>query len=129
MPLVRITLRKGTGPEFKQQISHSVHQSLVTTFNIPEEDRFQIIEEVDTENLIWPERYMGIPHSDQIIYVQITAKSGRSRAMKQALFRAIADEIHRRTQHNTNDLVRQCSICCCQRCVRAVEFMVDSSRR
>lgn len=105
MPFVRIYLRKGTPIAFRRQISQSVHQSLITRFKIPEDDLFQVIEEVDLENIIFPKQYMGIPHTEDIIYIQITAKAGRTKAMKQALYRSIADEFHRRTQRNPDDLI------------------------
>lgn len=105
MPFVRIYLKKGTTVEFRQQISQSVHSSLVKEFSIPEDDLFQVIEEVEPHNLFYPGQYLGIAHSEKIIYIQITAKAGRSQLMKQSLYRSIANEIYCRTQHSPEDIV------------------------
>ena len=105
MPFVRISLVKGATVDFKHHISQSIHQALIDTFGIPENDLFQIIEELDNDNIIYPPQYLGIPHTEKMIYIRVTAKLGRSTQMKQALYRAIADEIYRRIQHNSNNLV------------------------
>ncbi len=105
MPFVRIYIKKGTTVEFKQQISQAVHRSLINEFAIPEDDLFQVIEEIEPRNIIYPDQYFGIQHSDNIIYIQITAKSGRSQLVKQSLYRSIGKEIYCRTQHSPEDIV------------------------
>src|SRR5260370_24747581 len=52
MPLVRIALRKGTKPQFRRAIGHSIHRALVETIKIPEQDRFQILTEPEPDGLI-----------------------------------------------------------------------------
>ncbi|MES9900596.1 MAG: tautomerase family protein [Sedimenticola sp.] len=62
MPFVRISMVRGVTADFKHQISQPIHQSLVSIFWIPEDDIFQVIEELDQGNIIYPEKYMGIPY-------------------------------------------------------------------
>jgi len=104
MPFVRISLKEGKSPEFKQSISHAVHNALIEVFGIPSDDMFQVIEEVPAQNIIYPPSYMGIPHTDEIIYIIITAKSGRSVEMKQKLYQYIATSIHDSTGHPMSDV-------------------------
>ena len=68
-------------------------------YAIPEDDLFQVIEEVDSENIIYPASYMGIKHSSDIIYIAITAKIGRTVEMKKSLYKKIVDDIHTSSQH------------------------------
>lgn len=105
MPFVRISLKKGKDKAYKTAISESIHNSLVEIFGIPDLDKFQVITEVEQENIIYPSSYMGIPHSDEIIYIHITAKKGRSSNMKQKLYQSIVDKIHEKTDHNVNDIM------------------------
>ena len=105
MPFVRIYLKQGTTKEFRHHISRSVHQALVSEFSIPEDDLFQIISELPPENIVFPHSYMGISHTDNIIFIQITAKSGRSQSMKKSLYLSIVDLIHQKTGHNRNDIL------------------------
>ena len=104
MPFVRITLKKDKALEFKNNISSSIHQALMDVYAIPEDDLFQVIEEVDGENIIYPASYMGIKHSSDIIYIAITAKIGRTVEMKKTLYKKIVANIHASSQHNKNDV-------------------------
>ncbi|MCA1829795.1 MAG: tautomerase family protein [Myxococcales bacterium] len=90
MPLVRIALRKGTTPEFRQALSDSVHRAMVETIKIPGQDKFQIIAECDETGLVYDPSYLGIPRTDAIVMIQITISAGRSIEVKKALFARIA---------------------------------------
>jgi 4-oxalocrotonate tautomerase len=105
VPLVRISLARGKSPEFRQGIADAVHESLVEVFSIPALDRFQVVEEVDPANLFFPPSYMDIPHTGDIIYVQIVARAGRSLDLKRRLFARIAERAAARTEHNPDDIV------------------------
>lgn len=104
MPLVRITLKKGKQAEFKQHISQSIHNALVSVFGIPEDDLFQIIEELESENIIYPSSYMGIEHTSDIIYITIIAKFGRNMELKKCLYKSIVENISESTDHNISDV-------------------------
>ena len=45
MPLARISLREGGSTAYRQAIADGVQRALVETFNVPPDDRFQIIDE------------------------------------------------------------------------------------
>lgn len=105
MPLVRISLAHGKPAEFRRQIADVVHASLVEVFGIPESDRFQVIEEVDPANLFFPPSYLDVPHTGDIIFVQIVAREGRSPDLKRRLFARIAEQAAARAGHNPDDIV------------------------
>jgi len=105
MPFVRVSLKKGKETGFKKAISNSIHQALVDTFRIPEDDLFQIIAEFDEENVIYPSSYMGINHTSDIIYIVIIAKAGRSTEMKKNLYKSIVSNISKNTNHNKSDIL------------------------
>jgi hypothetical protein len=44
-PLVRISLREGTTPEYRKAIAEGVHQAMVEAMAVPAQDRFQVISE------------------------------------------------------------------------------------
>ena len=104
MPFVRISLKEGKSPTFKKAVSHAVQEALTSIFQIPKNDMFQVIEETVAENIIYPDSYMDIPHTNEIIYIVITAKSGRTVEMKQRLYRNIAASIEQSTQHPMSDV-------------------------
>lgn len=104
MPFVQISILKGKSPKSIRNISNSVHQALVEEFGIPELDKFQVINEVDEVNLVFPSEYMGIPHTKNIIFIHITAKKGRTVKMKQKLYKKIATFISDKEKISQDDV-------------------------
>lgn len=105
MPFVQVSLKQGKTANEKKAISDSIHESLITIFGIPTDDKFQVFHEVPLENIIFPTSYMQIPHSENLIYIHITAKKGRTNTMKKALYASIVTLIHQRIGHNPDDIM------------------------
>jgi len=91
MPLVRISLRQGTTPEYRRAIADGVHRAMVEAIAIPADDRFQTIDEYSSDNLIYDPKYLGVDRSDQVVFVQITMSFGRKPQQKRALYKRIAE--------------------------------------
>jgi phenylpyruvate tautomerase PptA (4-oxalocrotonate tautomerase family) len=91
MPLVRISLREGTTPEYRKAIADGVHQAMIDAIAIPPKDRFQVISEYRPGNLIYDADYLDVKRSDQIVLVQITLSTGRKPGQKRALFKRMAE--------------------------------------
>jgi 4-oxalocrotonate tautomerase len=90
MPLVRIDLRRGKSPAYKKAVCDGIYRALRETFNVPENDRFMIVNEHDAGNFDHAETYLGLSYSDDLVIVQITVSDTRATATKQALFARIA---------------------------------------
>ena len=90
MPLVRITLAAGRTAEERRGMADAVHRALVETAGVPADDRFQVVQEVPADGLIWDPRYLGQSRSAQVGFVEITLNAGRSVEVKKALYAAIA---------------------------------------
>ena len=95
MPLVRIALLEGRSAADKKKIGDVVHQAMVETINCPPLDRFQLITEFARENFLYAPVYLDIPHTDDLIVIQITLNEGRTVEMKRALYKAIAQGLHK----------------------------------
>ena len=91
MPLVRISVRRGTPESYRAAIAESVHKALVETMNVPSKDRFQIVAEHDASGLVYDPSYLDVGRSDDIVVVQITLNAGRTVEMKKALYARMAD--------------------------------------
>ena len=94
MPLVRIDLIKGRSAEQRQAIGEAVYEAM-HSIGVPTDDRFEIIAEHDPSDFIYPRSYLGIEHTDELIVVQITFNEGRTIERKKALYKAIAERIHK----------------------------------
>ncbi len=90
MPLVRISLRVGKSAAYRRAIGEGVHRAMVETINVPPLDRFQVITEHSSDDLIYDPRYLDIQRSDDVVFVQITLNAGRTVDQKRALYARIA---------------------------------------
>jgi phenylpyruvate tautomerase PptA (4-oxalocrotonate tautomerase family) len=90
MPLVRIDLRRGKSPAYKKAICDAIYKAMTEAFNVPENDRFMIVNEHDAGNFDHAETYLGLSYSDDLVIIQITVSDTRATATKQALFARIA---------------------------------------
>ena len=85
MPLVRIDLPATTSHTEAAAVSRVVHQSMVEVFNVPQDDMFQVVARRPAGEIVCTPQFLGIEHSDQVVFVQIacspgrTTRSGRSR--------------------------------------------------
>jgi len=93
MPLVRISLRAGTSPEYRKALGNGVHQAMVEAIAIPADDRFQVITEHGPADLIYDPQYLGVQRSDRIVIVQIFLSFGRKPQQKRKLYKRIAENL------------------------------------
>jgi 4-oxalocrotonate tautomerase len=91
MPLVRISLREGTTPEYRKAIAEGVQQAIVEAMAVPAKDRFQVISEYKAGDLIYDADYLDVKRSGKIVFVQITLSTGRKPGQKRALFKRMAE--------------------------------------
>lgn len=89
MPFARISLLRGRSPDDLRALSASLHQALVEAFDVPPDDRFQVIHQLEPGELIFDRHYLGGPRSDDFVLIQIAAGRPRSTAVKQAFYRRL----------------------------------------
>lgn len=104
MPFVQITTIKGKAAKTKQAISEAIHKALIEEFSIPQTGKFQVINEVAEDNLIFPQQHLNLSYSKDIVFIYIVAKQGRTAEMKQKLFAKIAELIHQGTNISKDDI-------------------------
>jgi len=94
MPLVRIDHVAGKPARYRAAISQGIQAALMATFNVKEDDRFQVINEhAPGTAIVHAPSYLGIKYSDELTIVQITCNDTRILEQKKALFAAIADNL------------------------------------
>jgi len=91
MPLTRVSLLKGKSPEYRRAILDSLYQAMREIFEIPEDDRFMVIEELEPENFLYGKTYLGIARDDDLVIIQIVVNNTRGPDKKKALYARIAE--------------------------------------
>lgn len=87
MPLTRIVTLEGRSSEAKARIKEAVSQTIVDKLQVPENDRFLIIEEHNRENFNFDPNCLDIERSDGFLIVQIILNVGRSSEVKKSSMR------------------------------------------
>ncbi len=95
MPLVRISLMEGKNADYRRKIGDVVHQAMVEAINCPPQDRFQLISECPKGNFLYAPVYLDIPHTDDLVMIQITLNEGRTVELKKALYKAIVEGLQK----------------------------------
>jgi 4-oxalocrotonate tautomerase len=96
VPLARIDLPQGKSAEYKKTIGDVIYDAMISTIDVPKDDRFQIFAEHKPETLAISPDYLGIERTADCIIIQITLNSGRTLEKKRAFYKAIADGLHER---------------------------------
>jgi len=98
MPLVRIDLAADISAETVGLIGDVVYHAMVTTANVPEHDKFQIIHRHAKDELVYPAAgYLGITYTPNIVFIQVAWNAGRTIEVKKAFYKAIAEGVHAKT--------------------------------
>ena len=104
MPLVYVTLAEGTTSQDRRaQLGDAIHRALIDVTGAPEDDRFQVINEVPPANLIYSPDFMGFDRGPSAMFIQIffnrdrleavAGEAGGSVDVKRALFARIAENL------------------------------------
>ena len=91
MPLVQISLLKDKPAEYRRAISDNVYRAMIETFDVPDDDKFQIITEHEADDLIYDKNYLGIERTDDILFIRLTVNDTRTLEQKKALYKRIAE--------------------------------------
>ena len=105
MPLVKLWMRRGKSPEFLHTAADCVHDALVSQANVPADDRFQILQQLDSDALIAHPTYAGVNRSDDLIVIEITLNQGRTLEIKKSLYADIVARLGRELDVRPDDVL------------------------
>jgi phenylpyruvate tautomerase PptA (4-oxalocrotonate tautomerase family) len=88
VPHVRIEIVKGRTRDERHQLFQAVHDALMESFRIPDDDRTQRIVEHEPENFEIPRG-----SSDRYTLIEITAFPGRTADAKRNLYRTLVQKL------------------------------------
>ena len=93
MPLIRISLRTGKPDDYRRAIAENNYASLRETFNVPENDFFATVDELEPRDFIYDRKYFNIERSDDLVLIQLTVSNTRTVEQKKALYRPIVERL------------------------------------
>ncbi|UVC31699.1 tautomerase family protein [Pantoea sp. SOD02] len=105
MPMTRITVREGWSDADLQTLSDTLHEVLVAEFNVPPDDRFQVIESLAVQRFIYDRHYLSGGRSDRYVLLNIVAGKPRSVEQKCATYQVLSKRLQQRLNLDPNDLM------------------------
>jgi 4-oxalocrotonate tautomerase len=104
MPLVEIDLLEGRSEAEVDAISDAVHEAMVAELDVPQRDRFQIVNERSPRHLRFDPDYLDIDRGERFVLIRITLAVGRATDAKQAFYRRLAGLLAERIGMRTEDV-------------------------
>lgn len=104
MPFIRTSVHQDTTPQQRQGIVEGIHEALVESIGMPEDELFNLVTEYAPQQFWCSRTFNGIARSERVVVVEITLRRGRSDAMKRALYAAIARNLELRADVSPADV-------------------------
>ncbi|WP_141431055.1 tautomerase family protein [Bacillus sp. 03113] len=95
MPFVRVSYKEEQYNEKKLHlISKNILDALIEEFDVPKKDYFQVFHSHKKEEFYFDKNYLlDKNRTEQLLYIQITCGSGRTREQKQSLYKKLNDKL------------------------------------
>jgi len=106
VPFVHIFHSRDFSQERVEHLGDAVHQALMDTFGVASDDLFQAFSarSAGSQLRITP-AFLGIRHSADAVFVQITCAPGRTVEQKRALFAAIVSHAQAMAHVDPGDVI------------------------
>ena len=92
MPFVRVSMRAGKPPAYRQAIFDSIYLAMREALEVPEDDQFMALTEHEAANFRFG-AYPGIARGDDLLCIQVTVFNTRTAEQKKELFRCLAQRL------------------------------------
>jgi phenylpyruvate tautomerase PptA (4-oxalocrotonate tautomerase family) len=87
MPLVNISILSGKSPEYIKAVGDGINSAVIETMGFPLDDRYQIIHQLDSEQLQLQGR-----EGDRVM-MHLVMRAGRSNEAKQAFYKKVVENL------------------------------------
>ena len=87
MPLVNISILKGKSSAYINAVADAVNSAVIETMGFPEDDRYQVIHQLDSECLQLQKR-----EGDRVM-MHLVMRAGRSNKSKQAFYQRVTEKL------------------------------------
>ena len=104
MPLLRIDVIEGRNDEELKALMDTVQECVVSAFEVPERDRYQIVTEHKPGRMVLLDTGLGFERTDKAIAVQVFT-SPRATVMKKKFCELMANKLNTRCGLDPKDLL------------------------
>lgn len=104
MPLLRFDLIEGRDEKSIRKLLDAAHEAVLKALGVPVRDRYQIVHQHPAHELIVEDTGLGFERSRDVVLITITSVQ-RTDAQKQALYKALAEELERQCDIDPKDIM------------------------
>jgi phenylpyruvate tautomerase PptA (4-oxalocrotonate tautomerase family) len=104
MPFLRIDAYAGRNQQQVKDLLDAVHRAIVSAFQVPLRDRYQVYEEHSESNFIVEDTGLGITRTRNVVVISITSRP-RTEEHKKALYTKLCEELKKSCGIEPNDIV------------------------
>ncbi|RKD69644.1 tautomerase-like protein [Sinobaca qinghaiensis] len=94
MPLLRFDIIAGRSDQELKELLDTVHQAMVNTFEVPETDRYQIVNQHQAEEMIIEDTGLGFTRTNDVVIISVTSKT-RTNEKKQAFYQMAVENLEK----------------------------------
>lgn len=95
MPLLRFDVYEGRTDDELKALLDVVHQAMVTSYQVPIRDRYQVVNEHKPSRMIMEDTGLDIPRTKDFILIQVTTRP-RSKTMKEKFYKLVVEELEKK---------------------------------
>lgn len=104
MPLLKIDVIKGRSDEAITILLDTLHSAMVEAFEVPERDRYQILNEHEASRLIIQDTGLGFQRSDDVVVITAISRP-RSAEMKKKFYALVAQGLEAKCGISPQDVM------------------------
>ena len=105
MPFARIDLLHGKPADYRAAVADVVYRGIIDVLKAPDGDKFIVVGEQSSENLIYDPKFLGFDRSPDFILIQVTSTVGNEPTTKFAFYQFIADELKAKLNVRPDDIM------------------------
>jgi phenylpyruvate tautomerase PptA (4-oxalocrotonate tautomerase family) len=104
MPLLYFDMIRGRGPDEVRKLLDTAHAAVVEAFEVPERDRYQVVNNHDPGELVALDTGLGIERTDRLVIIRVVSRR-RTSEQKQRLYEVLAARLQRDCGLAPTDLI------------------------
>lgn len=104
MPLLRFDLIEGRSESELKALLDAAHDAMVETFQVPQRDRYQIVNEHTATHMIVEDTGLDIPRTKSVVFLQVTSRA-RGLEKKEAFYRRLCEKLEQQCGIAPTDVV------------------------
>jgi hypothetical protein len=92
MPLLRFDAIEGRSETQVKTLLDAAHRAVLSAFNVPPRDRYQIYQEHPAHHLVVEDTGLGIPRTKDVLIVTVISKP-RSKELKERFYAELCEQL------------------------------------